>query len=41
MARNDTLSMKAGEPERIIVILLSVMLMDLICQQGSGIIITI
>ena len=31
MARNDTLTMKAGEPEKIIVILLSVMLMDLIC----------
>ena len=31
MARNDTLTMKAGEPEKIIVILLSVMLMDSIC----------
>ena len=40
MARNDTLTMKAGEPEKIIVILLSVILIDLICWQGSGIIIT-
>ena len=40
LAPDDTLDMKAGEPQRII-ILLSVVLIDLICQQASNIIITV